>query len=560
MSKKLILFTGMALLLAGSITFYAANTSEPAPRQSQIAEKQPEVKERAVEEETFSNQINDAFEPVVAALETFLFWDPFDATGLREPIVLDDNGKVIMQDGKPKEQKIPMIVIWLMIGAVFFTIATRFGMFRYFKHAILLLFGFYDNPNDKGEISRFQALTTALSGTVGLGNIAGVAIAIQLGGPGSVLWMIIAALLGMGTKFFEGTLGIKYRIVDENGQTRGGAMYYLKQGLAKKNLKGLGIFLAGLYALLIIFGALGGGSMFQAQQTRVQFEQLIPSLENNGILIGIPMAILVAIVIIGGIKSIARVTDKIVPAMAGMYILLSLIVITIHIENMPHALEMIFGRAFAPEALTGGIIGAVIVGFQRSLFSNGAGMGDCAIAHASAKAERPVSEGFVASLEPFVDTILICTMTALVIIFTGFDEPSRALGMKGSEITTQAFGSVFHWFEYFLIMAVFLFAFSTMITWSYYGMRGFNYLVGDWFDRLFRVKGAGIRFYQIVFLFSIVVGSAVSLDAVLDFTDMMLLFMTFPNILGMIILYPEVSKELREYLADLKSGVIKRYK
>ena len=369
---------------------------------------------------------------------------------------------------------VPIVVIWLVFGAIYFTFRMRFINVRGFKHAIGLVKGDYDDPNDKGEVSHFQALTTALSATVGLGNIAGVAIAISVGGPGATFWMIVAGLLGMSTKFVECTLGVKYRKLDENGEVSGGPMYYLRDGLAKYNMARFGKFLAILFAILCVGGSFGGGNMFQANQAYAQLAGQFPALAGNGPMFGLILAILVGTVIIGGIKSIANVTEKIVPFMALLYVGTALIIILMNITEVGSVFALIIKGAFAPDAALGGVIGVLIQGFRRAAFSNEAGIGSASIAHSAAKTNEPVSEGIVALLEPFIDTVVICTMTALVIIFTGmYNVP----GLEGAQMTSNAFGSVFSWFPYLLVIAIFLFAFSTMISWSYYGLKAWEFLL-----------------------------------------------------------------------------------
>jgi AGCS family alanine or glycine:cation symporter len=511
-------------------------------------------------------KINSFFTPVVGGIEKVLMFDVFAAFKLYDPILKDDNGHVLKHaNGDPKKMKIPFVVVWLVIGATFFTIKMNFINFKGFKHAIQLIRGKFDNPEHKGEVSHFQALTTALSATVGLGNIAGVAIAITIGGPGATFWMIIAGLLGMASKFTEVTLGVKYRNIDEDGTVAGGPMYYLSKALKKKNLGGLGKVLAAIFAVLVIGGSLGGGNMFQANQAFSQLSSklspYIMGIEGYGAYFGVLIAIFVGIVVIGGIKSIANVTEKIVPFMAVLYVLAALIIIGVNITGIGEAFGLIFKGAFAADAMKGGLIGVLIVGFQRAAFSNEAGVGSASIAHSAVKTNRPVSEGFVALLEPFIDTVIICTMTALVIIFTGYYDPSVAGNLAGVDLTSKAFDSVFPWFSWILVVAVILFAFSTMISWSYYGLNGFRYLFGKWFGYRKVSKNLYLSslVYYLIFLTFIVVGSASSLGAVVDFSDFMILSMAFPNILGLIILAPEVKKDLKKYMQDIKDGIIKKY-
>ena len=517
--------------------------------------------------ESADEKINSFFIPLVDGLAKVLMFDMFSSLHLYNPVLHDDNGNIITYpNGDPKKMKIPFVVVWLIFGALFFTIKMRFINFRGFKHAIQLIGGHYDKPKDAGEVSHFQALTTALSATVGLGNIAGVAIAVTLGGPGATFWMIIAGLLGMASKFTEVTLGVKYRNIDENGQVSGGPMYYLSKGLKKKNLGGLGKVLAIIFATLVIGGSLGGGNMFQANQA---FSQLsgklvpyIPDIQGYGAYFGVLLAIFVGIVVIGGIKSIASVTDKIVPFMAALYVLAALIIIGMNISHTHEAFALIFKGAFSADAMKGGLIGVLIVGFQRAAFSNEAGVGSASIAHSAVKTDRPVSEGFVALLEPFIDTVVICTMTALVIIFTGFYNPDVAGNLAGVELTSKAFDSVFPWFSWILLIAVILFAFSTMISWSYYGLNGFKFLFGKYFGKRKVAKNLYLvsLVYYIIFLVFVVIGSASSLGAVVDFSDFMILSMAFPNILGLLILAPEVKQDMQQYFKDLKSGLIKKFK
>ena len=469
-----------------------------------------------------------------------------------KPIV-DNIARVIFYDvsrlfGQNKEM--PFIVIWLIFGALFFTFKMNFINLRGFSHAISLVKGDYHDPNNKGEVSHFQALTTALSGTVGLGNIAGVAIAISLGGPGATFWMIIAGLIGMSSKFVECTLGVKYRKIDENGVVSGGPMYYLKEGLAKRNFPKLGNFLAILFAILCVGGSIGGGNMFQANQAFAAFKTVFPAMSNFGPIFGLFLALMVGFVIIGGIKSIAKVTEKIVPFMAAIYVGAALIIIGYHFTDIGMVFGKIISGAFSPEAGLGGFIGVLIIGFKRAAFSNEAGVGSASIAHSAAKTKEPVSEGMVALLEPFIDTIVICTMTAIVIIITGTYANDGGLG--GSELTSEAFGSVIWWFPYILTIAIFLFAFSTIISWSYYGLKSWTFLFGQ-------NKNTELT-YKILLLFFVVVGSTVNLGSVLDFSDMMILAMAFPNIIGLLFLSSEVKEDLKKYLDKVKNGSIKKFK
>ena len=482
--------------------------------------------------QTLSETIDGFFKPIVDNyLVPVIFWDPIKAMGF-------DVGA-----------SVPIVVIWLVFGAVYFTLRMKFINIRGFKHAIGLVKGDYDNPNDKGELSHFQALATALSATVGLGNIAGVAIAISIGGPGATFWMIVAGLLGMSAKFVECTLGVKYRKIDENGEVSGGPMYYLRDGLAKYNMAGFGKVLAVLFAILCVGGSFGGGNMFQANQAYAQVEGLFPALADSGPMFGLVLAILVGAVIIGGIKSIANVSEKIVPFMAILYVGTALIIILMNITEVGNVFVLIFKGAFVPDAALGGVIGVLIQGFKRASFSNEAGVGSASIAHSAAKTNEPVSEGIVSLLEPFIDTVVICTMTAMVIIFTGmYDE----VGVEGTQLTSMAFGSVLPWFPYILTVVIFLFAFSTMISWSYYGLKAWTFLFGK--------SKVSEYSYKVLFLLFVIIGCSVKLGAVLDFSDMMILAMAFPNIIGLLILSKEVRFDLDTYYAKLKFGAIKKFK
>ena len=485
----------------------------------------------AQESKNLGDRINDFFVPIVDVIAMFIFWDPIAAMGF-------DIGT-----------SIPIVVVWLVFGALFFTLKMNFINVRAFKHAIDLVRGKFDDPNDEGEVSHFQALATALSATVGLGNIAGVAVAITVGGPGATFWMIIAGLLGMSSKFVECTLGVKYRVVNKNGEVSGGPMYYLKHGLAKYGYGNIGKVLAVLFAILCIGGSFGGGNMFQANQAYAQLSGQFPMLSGNGPMFGFLLAILVGTVIIGGIKSIARVTEKIVPFMAVLYVAAALVILVVNFSEIGNAFALIFKGAFAPSAAFGGFIGVIIQGFRRAAFSNEAGVGSASIAHSATKTNEPVSEGIVSLLEPFIDTVVICTMTALVIIVTGM---SGVQGVEGAQLTSQAFESVISWFPYVLVIAIFLFAFSTMISWSYYGLKSWTYLFGS--------SKKSELIYKFIFLIFIIIGSSVKLGAVLDFSDVMILAMAFPNILGLLILSGEVKLDLKIYLDKVKNGVFKKIK
>jgi AGCS family alanine or glycine:cation symporter len=540
-----------SLILALILSFGILNEVRAnGPENSNVEGEKGEV--------TLSQRIDRTFTPFVDFLSEILFWDPFSAAGVYDKQVYDSQGRPLKDSaGQPVEAPLKLIVVWLIFGGTFFTLFMRFINIRGFKHSINLIRGKYDKPGTKGEVSHFQALTTALSATVGLGNIAGVAIGITIGGPGATLWMILAGLLGMSSKFIECTLGVKYRKINEKGEVSGGAMYYLKYGLKKKKMKYLGILLAFLFAVLVIGGSVGGGNMLQANQAFKQFESFFPAMENHGAWYGMGMAFFVGLVIIGGIKTIARVTSRIVPFMALLYVGSALVIIGMNIDYTGEAFRLIFEGAFSPEAMKGGFVGVLIYGFQRGAFSNEAGVGSASIAHAAAKTNEPVSEGIVALLEPFVDTVVVCTMTALVIIFTGFHDTE---GLEGVQLTSAAFGSVLSWFPIMLLVAVNLFAFSTLISWSYYGLKGFDFLFGGYGQKLFGTRKVTDITYQLFFLFCIVVGASSDIMAVMNFSDMMVLAMAFPNIVGLVILAPEVSRDLKSYMKRLKEGKIRQYK
>jgi len=509
--------------------------------------------------ESINEKINSAFVPIVDFISTVIMYDVFSAVGIYDPIQYDENGKMLTHpNGDPLNKGIPVVVVWLILGALIFTIYMKFINIRAFKHSIDLVRGRYDNPEHQGDLSHFQALATALSATVGLGNIAGVAIAISIGGPGATFWIIIAGLLGMSSKFVECTLGVKYRNIEKDGTVSGGPMFYLSKGLALRNMKGLGKIMAAVFAILVIGGSFGGGNMFQANQSFSQLTVIFPGIASYGWVFGVFLAILVGVVIIGGIQSIAKVTEKIVPFMAILYVGAALVIIFINFSHVGDAISLIFNGAFNPAALKGGIIGVIIVGFQRAAFSNEAGVGSAAIAHSAVKTNEPITEGIVSLLEPFIDTVVICTMTALVLVFTGYYE--NPMGLDGAQLTSAAFGSAISWFPYVLVLAIFLFAYSTMISWSYYGLKGFNYLFGGYYERRFGNKKGLNLIYQFIFLGFVVVGASSELGAVIDFSDMMILSMAFPNILGLIIMAPEVKRDLISYLARVKSGEIKRYR
>ena len=518
-------------------------------------------------EKGLDEKVNDAFMPIAT------WWEGFVLTTV--PI---------------GEYNVPFVVILLVVGATFFTIYFKFPSITKFGLAINTVRGKYDDidhpvvepaygdstpggdsietirdESQEGEVSHFQALATAVSGTVGLGNIAGVAVAIALGGPGATFWMIVCGLIGMATKFVECTLGVKYRDVGEDGTVYGGPMYYMSKGLKERGFTGIGKVLGVLFAILCVGASFGGGNAFQSNQAAVQLSSLFGmSGGATGLIIGAVLAVLVGIVIIGGIKRIAKITEKIVPFMAGIYVLAALVIIFANFSYIDDAFGLIFKGAFTPMAGLGGFVGVIIVGFQRAAFSNEAGAGSAAIAHSAVKTKYPASEGVVALLEPFIDTVVICTMTALVIIFFNIDGTNMQSVFEygavdgssvilngggqlgGVDLTSQAFDSVIPGFSYILTIAIVLFAFSTMISWSYYGLQSWKYLFG-------KGKRADLV-YKFLFLIFVVIGAAATLDAVIKFSDAMILALVFPNMIGLFFLFPKVREEMTKYLSAIRSN------
>jgi len=438
---------------------------------------------------------------------------------------------------------LPLIIVWLLLGASYFTLRMGFINIRAFKHAIDVTLGRYDDPDEPGEVNHFQAVATALSATVGLGNIAGVAIGIQLGGPGAVVWMTLAGFLGMSSKFVECTLAQQYRSLRPDGTVAGGPMYYLSQGFEKLGLKPLGQALAIAFALFCAIGGLGGGNMFQASQSQAAIAHVWPAIDNYSWAYGLVLATLVGLVIIGGIQRIGVVAGTIVPTMATIYVLSGVWVLIMHAPEVPAAVSLITREAVDPHAVGGGLVGVLVQGIRRGLFSNAAGVGSAAIAHAATRTKEPVREGIVASLEPFVDTILICNITALVCVITNAyqDAPDSALGF---ELVASAFGSVMTGFPIVLTIAVCLFAFSTIVSWAYYGEQCWRYLTGDRFPMAYRFIYVGATF----------VGSVTQPSAVLAFSDMMLFAIAIPNLFGCLVLSNQVARSLEDYWQRLTSG------
>jgi len=537
---------GFCLFLLSGIGVFAQESAEAA-------------KEMGLDE-----RINKWFEPIADTWESIVLY----------PITFTE------------DYKIPIVVILLVLGALFFTLRFSFINIRRFPLAINTVRGKYDeldqhgvektelrveegdvldtikDESQEGEVSHFQALATAVSGTVGLGNIAGVAVAIAMGGPGATFWMIVCGLIGMSTKFVECTLGVKYRDVGEDGTVYGGPMYYLRKGLASTGMPGLGKVLGVLFAILCVGASFGGGNAFQSNQATMQIATLFNLTGGStGVIIGSILAILVGIVIIGGIKRIASITEKIVPFMAGIYVVASLIIIFANFSNIGTAFGQIISGAFTPMAGIGGVVGVLIIGFQRAAFSNEAGAGSAAIAHSAVRTKYPASEGVVALLEPFIDTVLICTMTALVIIFFNMDGAftygevgggnvilsATGESVGGVDLTSMAFEKVIPGFSIVLTIAIILFAFSTMISWSYYGLQSWKYLFG-------RGKTADLV-YKMIFLLFVVIGASTTLDAVVKFSDAMILALVFPNMVGLLLLFPKVREELKRYLDAIKEKI-----
>ena len=450
----------------------------------------------------------------------------------------------------------PLIAGWLLVAALVFTLYFGFIQFRKFKLATDIVRGRYSDPSHRhdGEVSHFQALTTALSGTVGLGNIAGVGAALAIGGPGATFWMIIVGLLGMASKFTECTLGVKYRTVLPSGVISGGPMYYLSRGLAERGMGGLGKVLAVMFSIMVILGALGGGNMFQGNQANAMIVQTFGLPDGYGWVTGLVLAAFVFSVIVGGMPAIATVTSRLVPVMAVLYIAMSITVIVMNAGQIGPAFAAIIDGAFSAEGVAGGFIGALIQGLKRATFSNEAGVGSAAIAHSAVKTNEPVTEGLVSLLEPFIDTVVICTMTALVITIAGLNAgpyPNPA-GLSGVELTAASFQATYDWFRYPLALAVLMFAVSTMISWSYYGLKGWTYLFGE--------GATNELVYKLMFCFFVVVGSSIGFSAVIDFSDAAIFAMGIFNIIGLYLLMPVVKDELNKFLAKVESGEFKRYR
>lgn len=478
--------------------------------------------------QSIDDAVSDFFEPVAEKVSEFVFY----------AVPVGDT-------------ELPLIVAWLVVAGLIFT--TWFGLvqIRKFALATKVVRGKYDEEDSPGEVNHFQALTAAVSGTVGLGNIAGVAVAVSIGGPGATFWMILCGLLGMATKFVEVTLGVKYREEHADGTVSGGPMHYLPKGLAERFGSGgakLGKVLAVLASIMILFFGLFGGNLLQANQSYAQIASTVGGEDGfmassaGAVLFGLVVAALVGLVLLGGIRSIASVTSRLVPAMAGMYIVACLVVILTNVTAVPDAIQAIFKGAFEADGVTGGVIGALIVGFQRAAFSNEAGLGSAPIAHSAVKTKHPASEGLVALLEPFIDTVVICTMTALTIIIANpasWAEARAGESIGGVTITSDAFGTVLPWFPDVLTVAVLLFAFSTILTWGYYGLKAWTYLFGK--NRTSEIT------FKIIWSVFVILGSLLSLDSLISLADSALFLLSVFNIIGLYLLAPVVKRELASF-------------
>lgn len=457
--------------------------------------------------------------------------------------------------GVPETFDIPVLLAWLAVCSIFFTLYLGFANIRYFGHGLAVLFGKYDEPKAKGELTNFQSLAASLSGTVGLGNIAGVAVAVSVGGPGAVFWMMVMGFLGMSSKYAEVMVGVKYRhdrTDDDSPHTIvGGPMYYVRDAFSNRNIPYLGSILAIVFAISCIFGSLGGGNMFQANQSLEQVVRITGGeasfFADKGWLFGVGLAFLVGLVIVGGIQSIGRVASKLVPLMAIIYLTAALIVIGMHWQNIPQALSIIFSEALNFQAGFGGILGGMLVGIQRASFSNEAGLGSAAIVQCTAKTDHPVRQGCVGMIGPFADTIVVCFITAMLIVVTGVYTASD--GISGVELTSHAMEQGAPWLSYVLALAVFLFAYSTLITWYYYGEIGMTYILGEkmWVAHL----------YKVIFLLVVVAGCSAKLGNFIDFTDGLFLSMGFANIIALYLLAPEIKRDTKTYMQDLKAGKFK---
>ncbi len=446
------------------------------------------------------------------------------------------------------DSELPLIVLWLAAAALYFTIYLRFINFRALWLAIRHVRGDFSDPEAKGEISHLKAVATAVSGTVGVGNIGGVAVAISMGGPGATFWLLVAGVLSMSTKLVECTLGVKYRRQNADGSVSGGPMYYLEHWFQRKNWPRVGRLMGGFYALALVIAGFGIGNMFQANQAYTQFLVITGGehswLNERGWFFGLALATVVALVIIGGIRSIARVTVLLVPFMAGLYIVSALAVIALSAEHIPGAIAMVLEGAFTSQGATGGALGAMVIGFQRALFSNEAGLGSASIAHSAVQTDEPASEGITALLEPFIDTVIILSLSSLVILTSAIPNGLMGSGIAGIELTSAAFAVHFGFAPYIIAVAALLFAFSSLLAWSYYGLKGWTYLFGE--SRL------GQACFQFLFCGFIVIGCMLQLAAVLDFSDAMIFVIAIPNLIALYLFAPEVRADITAYIQKLR--------
>jgi len=562
----MILRIALALLLAASLPVHAQQADAPASpgfesaasqaqtalQQADPAAAQPEMQAVASASvgapaaDSIDARIEATIRPITDAVSNAIFFSVRVGGSDEAPVMF------------------PLIVGWLMLGGLVFTFYFGFINVRGFAHGFRLLRGDFSSKRDAGpgEVSHFQALTSAVSGTVGLGNIAGVAVALSIGGAGATFWMVLAGLLGMSTKFVECTLGVKYRLVKADGTVSGGPMYYLSRGIGENypRLKWFGWKLAIIFAICTMLGAIGAGAMFQANQAYSQLVNVTGGaqspLTGNALWFGLVYATLAGVVVVGGISRIGAVTAKLVPAMAALYVLGCLFVLGVNFSQIPDAFAAIFNGAFTGEGVVGGVIGALIQGFRRAAFSNEAGLGSSAIAHSAVKTRDPVTEGFVALWEPFIDTVVICTMTALVIIISGQLDALQGSPLAGTaqgvELTSRAFGSVVSWFPYVLTLAVLLFAFSTTITWAYYGAKAASFLA---------MEGKAVLYgFKFFYLGTAVLGCTLQLSSLMDIADALLFIMAIPNLIGVYLLMPVAKRELNNYWARKQSGQLRNYR
>ena len=561
MPSALRLALPLLLLLAGALPPAVAQEGQDLPDVPTTQEEFEEVGEAIAEEQSEPSGVDEFFGRVNAAFAKVIFYPiPIPGTDMttarRDPVTrrkLQDpaTGEFLVDH---QTGSVPVAVLILVLGAIFFTVRMGLPQFRSFRHALHVVSGKYDDPKDEGEVTSFQALTAALSATVGLGNIGGVAIAIGTGGPGATFWMILAGFLGMASKFTECTLGQMYREVRPDGRIMGGPMEYLSKGLSEMNLAWLGKPLAVLFAIVCIGASFGGGNTFQVNQSLQAVSETIPWFVGREWAYGLIMAAMIGVVIIGGIRRIAATAEKIVPTMCGIYVLACIAILVMKAPEVPGAIATIFGEAFSPGAVFGGFLGVLVTGFKRAAFSNEAGIGSAAIAHSAARVPHPSREGIVALLEPFIDTIVVCTMTALVIVITGAyanpDYDALVATDAGAALTSNAMGEVLPFFPYVLSVAVILFAYSTAISWSYYGERCWAFLFGDRTSMVYRVL-------FVIFAF---LGAIATASNILNFGDLLIFGMVLPNILGVVLLSGKVKQRYDDYRARLAAGEYPTFK